>query len=64
MAEKKNDSGFTVTDRRLFTADGELRKDVAEDNEPSKAGTPASAQKLIAYLNKKSPKNMSSGKEI
>lgn len=31
MAEKKNDSGFTVTDRRLFTADGELRPDHAEE---------------------------------
>jgi Domain of unknown function (DUF1844) len=40
MAEKKNDSGFTVTDRRLFTAEGELRPDVAEEveKEPS-AGT-------------------------
>ena len=27
MAEKKQESGFTVTDRRLFTEDGELRKD-------------------------------------
>jgi|SRR6266478_2171841 len=31
MAEKKQDTGFTVTDRRLFTADGELRADVAEE---------------------------------
>jgi len=31
MAEKKQDAGFTVTDRRLFTADGELRSDVAEE---------------------------------
>lgn len=31
MAEKKNDSGFTVTDRRLFTSDGELRSDVPEE---------------------------------
>src|SRR5713101_2236401 len=29
MAEKKNET-FTVTDRRLFTADGELRKDAPE----------------------------------
>jgi hypothetical protein len=36
MAEKRQDSGFTVTDRRLFTEDGELRKDVAEQAEPSK----------------------------
>ena len=33
MAEKKKDSSFTVTDRRLFTSDGELRSDVAEEVE-------------------------------
>jgi Domain of unknown function (DUF1844) len=32
MAERKQES-FTVTDRRLFTADGELRKDVPEEQE-------------------------------
>jgi uncharacterized protein DUF1844 len=43
MAEKKQESGFTVTDRRLFTEDGELRKDVPEQTEPPKAATtPAS----------------------
>lgn len=31
MAEKKQDAGFTVTDRRLFTSDGALRADVPED---------------------------------
>jgi len=36
MAEKKNEA-FTVTDRRLFTAEGELRKDVAEEQEPTPA---------------------------
>lgn len=45
MADKKNDSGFTVTDRRLFTPDGELRSDVAEEVEPPKAATPASPAK-------------------
>ena len=30
MAEKRQDSGFTVTDRRLFTEDGELRSDVRD----------------------------------
>ncbi len=30
MAEKKQDS-FTVTDRRLFTSEGELRKEVSEE---------------------------------
>jgi hypothetical protein len=40
MAEKRQDSGFTVTDRRLFTEDGELRKDVAEEVAAPKAATP------------------------
>ena len=37
MAEKK-DSGFTVSDRRLFTSEGELRRDVEEEiaESPSK----------------------------
>ena len=35
MAEKKNDSGFTVTDRRLFTSDGELRGDAPEEVQPT-----------------------------
>ena len=30
MAEKKQDS-FTVTDRRLFTPDGELRQEISEE---------------------------------
>lgn len=33
MAEKKN-AEFTVTDRRLFTAEGELRKEVSEEEQP------------------------------
>jgi Domain of unknown function (DUF1844) len=42
MAEKKQES-FTVTDRRLFTADGELRKDVGEEapSEPAAESSPA-----------------------
>jgi SH3 domain-containing YSC84-like protein 1 len=41
-------------------------KDVASQDIVFKGAVPvpASAQKLISYLNKKSPKNMSSGKEI
>ncbi|HXJ90409.1 MAG TPA: DUF1844 domain-containing protein [Candidatus Binatia bacterium] len=39
MAEKKNDSGFTVTDRRLFTSDGELRPTVAEEAKESSSPT-------------------------
>ncbi|MGA7218953.1 MAG: DUF1844 domain-containing protein [Candidatus Sulfotelmatobacter sp.] len=42
MAEKKQESGFTVTDRRLFTEDGELRKEASEQAEaPKAAATPA-----------------------
>ena len=36
MADKKNDSSFTVTDRRMFTTDGELRSDIAEEAETPK----------------------------
>ena len=47
MADKKQDTGFTVTDRRLFTSDGELRSDVPEEqSEPApkaSASAPAPA---------------------
>jgi hypothetical protein len=37
MAEKRREeSSFTVTDRRLFTPDGELRSDVPEETAPAK----------------------------
>jgi hypothetical protein len=42
MADKKQDSGFTVTDRRLFTSDGELRADVPEEK-PAEPAPQASA---------------------
>ena len=47
MADKKSDSGFTVTDRRLFTSDGELRSDVPEEVEkkPEVPSTPKEAAK-------------------
>jgi hypothetical protein len=44
MAEKKQDTGFTVTDRRLFTEDGELRKDASREAEAPKAPTPPAAK--------------------
>ena len=38
MAEKRHEqSSFTVTDRRLFTSDGELRSETREENEVPKA---------------------------
>jgi hypothetical protein len=47
MAEKRQESGFTVTDRRLFTEDGELRQEAREEpetpKEAPKAATPATA---------------------
>lgn len=39
MVDKKKDDSFTVTDRRLFTPDGELRQDVPE--EEAKPASPA-----------------------
>jgi hypothetical protein len=49
MAEKKSE-GFTVTDRRLFTTDGELRKDVVEEEAQtaSKAVAPVSPAESTA----------------
>ncbi|HKW19293.1 MAG TPA: DUF1844 domain-containing protein [Terriglobales bacterium] len=40
MADKNKES-FTVTDRRPFTAEGELRKDVPEEQEPVASKTDA-----------------------
>lgn len=41
MAEKKHEqSGFKVTDRRLFTSEGELRTDAPEEVEAPKVGAP------------------------
>src|SRR5271155_3290169 len=48
MAEKKQESGFTVTDRRLFTEDGELRKDVPLEAEAPKVVAPAPAAPTAA----------------
>jgi hypothetical protein len=43
MAEKKQEPSFTVTDRRLFTPDGELRTDVPEEKETPKPAAPKPA---------------------
>jgi Domain of unknown function (DUF1844) len=43
MAQKKQEETFTVTDRRLFTSEGELRKDVPEEVEPPKPASPSAA---------------------
>ncbi|MFZ1006267.1 MAG: DUF1844 domain-containing protein [Candidatus Sulfotelmatobacter sp.] len=55
MAEKRQESGFTVTDRRLFTEDGELRKDVAEEAESPKAAKPPTPVPISAKEKEKEP---------
>jgi hypothetical protein len=59
MAEKKNDSGFTVTDRRLFTSDGELRADVDEQAESAK--TPVATASAEASP---TPKSTAAGSDL
>jgi uncharacterized protein DUF1844 len=45
MAEKKHEqSGFKVTDRRLFTSEGELRVEVPEEVEAPKAAAPTAVE--------------------
>jgi hypothetical protein len=44
MAEKNNKENFTVTDRRLFTADGDLREDAREEQESAAAPQKPEAQ--------------------
>ncbi|MBV8050269.1 MAG: DUF1844 domain-containing protein [Acidobacteriaceae bacterium] len=78
MAEKKQES-FTVTDRRLFTADGEIRKEVAQEEvstakpEPTPAKSPTSdvppapsavEQQKQADEYRKSTKNMDTRVEL
>lgn len=46
MPDKKNDSGFTVTDRRLFTSEGELRSDVTEEATTSQPAPTAAKEAL------------------
>ena len=49
MAEKRQEPAFTVTDRRLFTEDGELRQDAHETPEaPKSAVSVASTPETVA----------------
>jgi len=41
MADKKRDSDFKVSDRRLFTADGELRSSTDEESERAQPMSPS-----------------------
>ncbi len=45
MAEKKQES-FTVTDRRLFTSEGEIREEVSQEEVSSAVPTPQAAPVL------------------
>jgi hypothetical protein len=48
MAEKRQESGFTVNDRRLFTEDGELRQEVREEPAaPKAAAAPPGAKEAV-----------------
>jgi hypothetical protein len=40
MADKRQESNFTVTDRRLFTSDGELRSEVQEETRATENPAP------------------------
>jgi len=52
MAERKPESSFTVTDRRLFTSEGELRTEVAEETEkPKLAPQPVPIKETAAAQN-------------
>ncbi len=51
MAEKKQES-FTVTDRRLFTSEGEIRQEVAPEEI---ASAPSAAESAAAQQNSPSP---------
>lgn len=44
MSESKHDESFKVVDRRLFTAEGELRKDVAEQQDRERESAPPPAK--------------------
>jgi hypothetical protein len=43
LSESKHDESFKVVDRRLFTAEGELRKDIAEQQDRERETAPAAA---------------------
>jgi hypothetical protein len=56
MAEKKHEqSGFKVTDRRLFTSDGELRTELADQVEAPQAATPTASKEVSAEASMPAP---------
>src|SRR5260370_28455534 len=58
MAEKRQDSGFTVTDRRLFTGDGELRSEVREEKEAPKPAIPPATAPVATETNSQATKSV------
>lgn len=67
MADKKREeSSFTVTDRRLFTSDGELRSDAREEQEPPKAVAtpPQAARSAPAEKQPPATSDSSEGREM
>jgi hypothetical protein len=44
LSEPKHDESFKVVDRRLFTAEGELRKEVAEQQDRERETVPVAAK--------------------
>ena len=61
MPEKKNE-GFTVTDRRLFTAEGELRADASEE-ESKAAAAPKAAPEATKTAAEATPKPPSAAEQ-
>jgi Domain of unknown function (DUF1844) len=60
MPEKKQDS-FTVTDRRLFTPDGELRREVSEEEVSTSKPAPQSVPARPAATNAPEPSGSEPG---
>lgn len=62
MAEKKPEqSGFKVTDRRLFTSDGELRTELADQVEAPKVATPTAPKEASAEASMPAPQAADAG---
>src|SRR5580658_95029 len=49
LSESKHDETFKVVDRRLFTAEGELRKEVAEQQDREREAASAAAEKSARH---------------
>ena len=53
MAKEKNESSFTVTDRRKFTIDGEVRPDAPPEEETSTASAPPATESKVTEFPKR-----------